>query len=507
MEKRLLLAIALSFLVIAASSKVMQKKHPSAGPANGTISQSVQVAEGKTQAITRTTIPAPVTQKEYVFKNSRYTVHFLEPSAAISSVEFPLYKNYRLPLGEGLFWADNSLEFKRVRSDESVVEYYASNDEREITKTYIFSKDNYTIDLRIVVRNKVSGSMVLPMVLGQLDFTVNKNEPAANTIKDFTVSSEDGIIYPNPKKDAYVSKVKFAALRDRYFCVIVQPDQRVFDAQVVKLDQQRSELSLVAKNLQAIEGQDVIADFKLYIGPQDITYLRSVNTDWQAVVYFGKLNFIAHLLLSLLMFLYGIVRNWGVAIILFSLAIYFALFPLSLKQFKSMRQMQAIQPLLEKLREKYKDDQQRFAREQMALFKEHNINPLGGCLPLLLQIPIFITLYQVLTRTVSLKGAGFLWMKDLSLPDRLFILPISLPLIGNEINILPAIMSAGMVFQQKFTSMPQTGQAAEQQKIMMFFMPIMMFFIFYKIPAGVNLYWVMNSILMMAFQVQFMKKK
>jgi YidC/Oxa1 family membrane protein insertase len=292
--------------------------------------------------------------------------------------------------------------------------------------------------------------MVLPMVLGQLDFTVNKNEPAANTIKDFTVSSEDGIIYPNPKKDAYVSKVKFAALRDRYFCVIVQPDQRVFDAQVVKLDQQRSELSLVAKNLQAIEGQDFIADFKLYIGPQDITYLRSVNTDWQAVVYFGKLNFIAHLLLSLLMFLYGIVRNWGVAIILFSLAIYFALFPLSLKQFKSMRQMQAIQPLLEKLREKYKDDQQRFAREQMALFKEHNINPLGGCLPLLLQIPIFITLYQVLTRTVSLKGAGFLWMKDLSLPDRLFILPISLPLIGNEIYILMGILCCWFFFLDKF---------------------------------------------------------
>ena len=143
----------------------------------------------------------------------------------------------------------------------------------------------------------------------------------------------------------------------------------------------------------------------------------------------------------------------------------------------------------------------------MALFKEHKINPLGGCLPLLLQIPIFITLYQVLTRTVSLKGAGFLWMKDLSLPDRLFILPMSLPLIGNEINILPAIMSVGMVFQQKFTSMPQTGQAAEQQKIMLIFMPIMMFFIFYKIPAGVNLYWVMNSILMMVFQAQFMKKK
>ncbi len=507
MEKRLLLAIALSFLVIAASSKFMQKKEPTAVvPGNGTISQSVQVA-GTTQAITRTSVPAPATQKEHIFRNSRYIVRFSEPSAAISSVEFPLYRNYRLPLGEGLFWADNALEFERTRSDESVVEYYASNNEREITKTYIFSKDNYTIDLRVVVRNKVSGTMVVPMVLGQLDFTVNKDDPAANTIKDFTVSAEDGITYPNPKKDAYVSKVRFAALRDRYFSVIVQPDQRIFDAQVVKLDQQRSELTLIAKNMQVAAGQDVVMDFKLYIGPQDITYLRTINTDWQAVVYFGKLNFIAHLLLFLLMFLYGLVHNWGVAIILFSLAIYFALFPLSLKQFKSMREMQAIQPLLEKLREKYKDDQQRFAREQMALFKEHKINPLGGCLPLLLQIPIFITLYQVLTRTVSLKGAGFLWMKDLSLPDRLFILPTSLPLIGSEINILPAIMSVGMVFQQKFTSMPQTGQAAEQQKIMLIFMPIMMFFIFYKIPAGVNLYWVMNSILMMVFQVQFMKKK
>jgi YidC/Oxa1 family membrane protein insertase len=108
-------------------------------------------------------------------------------------------------------------------------------------------------------------------------------------------------------------------LRDRYFSVIVQPDQRIFDAQVVKLDQQRSELTLIAKNMQVAAGQDVVMDFKLYIGPQDITYLRTINTDWQAVVYFGKLNFIAHLLLFLLMFLYGVVHNWGVAIILFSL--------------------------------------------------------------------------------------------------------------------------------------------------------------------------------------------
>jgi YidC/Oxa1 family membrane protein insertase len=206
---------------------------------------------------------------------------------------------------------------------------------------------------------------------------------------------------------------------------------------------------------------------------------------------FGIVDFIAKGIYQLMIFTHRLVPSWGLCIILVSLFIYGIMYPLTFKGMSSMKRMQALQPKIEKLKEQYKNNPQKMNKELMDLYKENRINPLGGCLPLLLQMPIFIGLYQVLWRSVFFKGAGFLWIKDLSQPDRLFILPFNLPFIGNEINILPIFMMIVMVMQQKMSmkNMVISDPAQlSQQRMMLIFMPILLGVLFYKFASGLNLY-------------------
>ena len=159
-----------------------------------------------------------------------------------------------------------------------------------------------------------------------------------------------------------------------------------------------------------------------------------------------------------------------------------------------MRKMQALQPKIAALKEKYKNDAQKVNAEVVEIYRREKINPLGGCLPFLAQMPIFIALYQALWRSYYFQGKSFLWIKDLSMPDRLFILPFQLPFLGNEFNILPILMAIVMFFQQKLSAKSNvvTDEAqATQQKIMMIFFPIFIGFIFYKFASGLSLYFTM----------------
>lgn len=166
-----------------------------------------------------------------------------------------------------------------------------------------------------------------------------------------------------------------------------------------------------------------------------------------------------------------------------------------------MKEMQLLQPHIEELKCKLKDNPQKLNKEIMELYRQHKVNPFGGCLPLILQMPIFFALYQALMRSIVLKGATFMWIKDLSQPDRLFLFPATIPFIGNEFNLLPIVMAIGMFFQQKVSMSSATvGSNAEQQKMMLILFPIMFGFIFYHMPAGLVLYWLTNSILTVAFQ-------
>ncbi|MFN2350335.1 MAG: membrane protein insertase YidC [Kiritimatiellia bacterium] len=233
-----------------------------------------------------------------------------------------------------------------------------------------------------------------------------------------------------------------------------------------------------------------------YAGPKKFSILRRLGMKQEEVMDFGMWSPVCKFLLKILTTTYRYIPNYGVAIILLTMLIRIIFWPLTHKSTESMKKMQALQPMMTELRAKHKDNPKKMQAEIMALYRQHKVNPMGGCLPMIVQIPVFIALFVVLRSAIELRFADFLWIKDLSEPERLFadILPIPL-------NILPLIMAVTMAWQQRL--MPTTDSS--QQRIMLVFMPIMMLVMFYMMPAALVLYWTTNQCIMIAQQL-FHKK-
>lgn len=238
-------------------------------------------------------------------------------------------------------------------------------------------------------------------------------------------------------------------------------------------------------------GQTVELNNQYYFGPKRVADLETAPGGLISALDYGWFGWIAAPLLIMLKWLHGFVGNWGLAIIALTVIIKVILAPLSYKSYKSMEQMRKVQPLMQKIREKYKDDKQRQNQEVMQLYKTYKVNPAGGCLPILVQLPIFLGLYRALLYSIELRQASFIptlpftdivWLADLSLKDPLYITPI--------------IMGLTMLLQQKMT--PTTGDPT-QAKIMMF-MPIIFTVLFINFPAGLVLYWLVNNVLSIAQQ-------
>ncbi|MCX5706612.1 MAG: membrane protein insertase YidC, partial [Candidatus Omnitrophica bacterium] len=440
------------------------------------------------------------------YQNDELEIEFIEPLAAIKAVKFKSYQNYSLPLKYALFLNDPSLTFKKESSTADSVTFVSLDSLKRISKSFTFHKSNYTIDLEIKIKNLSNTPLTInpALILAVLDFS-GKNPQAR--YQGLIVATEEKTQHLGIQKNQQFINLKFLSFRDQYFCGLIEPEANNFSGFVRKLNNQESEIGLNLPDTVILPGQQIGHLFRLYVGPQDVKMLNNIKPSWATVIHYGTFDIISQVLLQVLGFLYRIVHNWGLAIILLSILVYFLLYPLSLKQMRSMKEMQALQPHIEELRKLYKDNPQRLNKETMELYRQHKVNPLGGCLPLILQMPIFFALYNALIRSVVLKGAKFLWIKDLSGPDKLFTLPNSLPFLGNEINILPIIMAIGMFIQQKTSTVATSGASAEQQKMMLILMPVMFGAIFYHMPAGLVLYWLVNSILMLVFQLRMKQAK
>ena len=206
-------------------------------------------------------------------------------------------------------------------------------------------------------------------------------------------------------------------------------------------------------------------------------------------------DFVVHILNAI----YGVVGNYGIAIIIVTVLMRIIIFPLTLKQEKSMKKMRELQPELEKIKEKYKDNPQEYQQKTAELYRESGVNPLGGCLPLLIQMPVFVALYWAFSGNAIPADAKFLWF-TLKQPDRLFM-------IGNfAFNLLP-ILNVGVTYiQQKIMTNTTSGQESNQQmKTMLYMMPLMMLFIFYKMPSGVTLYYLVSGALSLVQQYFILK--
>jgi YidC/Oxa1 family membrane protein insertase len=241
------------------------------------------------------------------------------------------------------------------------------------------------------------------------------------------------------------------------------------------------------------EGESFARNSEYYIGPKKLSELQATRLHHVKVMEFGMWAPIGEVLLRVLNFLDRYLHNYGVAIMLLTLIIKILFWPITHKSTQSMKKMTALQPKVKELQAKHKENPQKMQQEMMALYRENKVNPLSGCLPLLIQIPVFIALFVVLRSAIELRFAPFLWIKDLSEPENLFanVLPFSL-------NVLPLLMAGTMFLQMKLT--PATGDPA-QQKIMMFMMPGMMLFFLYTYPAGLALYWTTQNLLMIIQQL------
>jgi YidC/Oxa1 family membrane protein insertase len=503
MEKRLILAMALSMLFLFIWQAMLPKpQHIENKVVIGERLTSEKPAEAVPSSSSRVTVSS---DKIINYAQPKFDISFIEDLAAIKEIRFKDYQEYAFPLQYALL-SNGHLSFKALEIQIGQINFTASDKDKSFTKSLIFNNSNYNLLLNVEVRNLTNSaiSFEFPMAVGVLDFS-HKDENSR--YKDVVLGSEDKVTHIVPKKDQVFDNVDFIGIRDRYFCEIIQPQDGPLSAYIRKLDNQQFEIGFSAQRLQIQPNQPLIRKFSIYMGPQELKLIQSSNPQWSAVIHYGTFDFISQILFQLLQFFYRVVHNWGMAIILLSIAIYLLLFPLTVKQMRSMKEMQALQPHIEELKRLYKDNPQRMQKEQMELFKKHKVNPFGGCLPLLLQMPIFFALYQTLMRSVFLRGASFLWIKDLSGPDHLFSLPFPKPF--DAFNLLPILMSIGMFFQQKIStaSTAANGSAAEQQKMMMIMMPLMFGFIFYSMPSGLVLYWFTNSALMLANQTMQLRHK
>ncbi len=314
--------------------------------------------------------------------------------------------------------------------------------------------------------------------------------------------------------------VDWVAVKNKYFTQILTPDSGGEKVMVHAVRQvppaERADPSVKPKGAMIEEifasvllpdlkigaGEVMARTFQYYVGPKQYSELSKNGLHQVDVMEFGMWRAIGKLLLKIMNAIHDHLwpHNYGVAIILLTILVRIVFWPITRKSTESMKKMQEIQPLVKAVQVKYKDNVQKQQQEIMDLYKEHKVNPLGGCLPMLIQIPVFIALFVVLRSAIELRFAHFLWIKDLSQPENLF--PGILP-FGLSLNLLPIFMAATMFWQQKLT--PSAGADPNQQKIMVF-MPVMMLVMFYNFASGLALYWTTQNILMIAQQL-LMKKK
>ncbi len=307
---------------------------------------------------------------------------------------------------------------------------------------------------------------------------------------------------------------QYIGLDTQYFAALVLPQDAAnkqgnyvdfAKPQLVEKFLANSNWSDISLQLHSVENtvppeSEILHDYKLYLGPKRVALLTPLQAD-KVIDFSGFLiipaamvALIGNSLLWVLNSFHGIGLPYGICIMLLTVLVRSCMFPISRKQANNAKKMKELQPKIAELKTKYGDDKQKIAQAQMELFAQHGFNPLGGCLPVFLQLPIFIGLYQALSSSVDLRRAPFLWVDNLAAPDALFQLPFSLPVLGTEFNLLPIITTSLFLFQQKMLMPPPTDEQTRMQAKMFFWMTLMMGFMFYHVPAGLCVYFIASSL-------------
>ncbi len=379
-----------------------------------------------------------------------------------------------------------------------------------VRKIYTFQADSYLIGCDIVIQNGADMPVTDALVIttpGIFDEETKKRSRFAFEGPVAYVSNEFLSIKPKDieDQDTFTGNIGWTGYTDRYFLTAVLPGAEGEGSLKLRYENDLAESRLVWQMDRIDPGKQAEYPFTYYMGPKSLKVLSQYDNTLKKAINFGFFDILAKPLLITMNFIHDIVPNYGVAIILLTVLIKLIFWPLGTKSYKSMNEMKKVQPLMMKIREKYKDDKQRMNQEIMGLYKTYKVNPASGCLPLLVQMPIFFALYRMLYQAIELRHAPFVgWITDLSGPDRLFHFDFAIPLMEAPygIPVLTLIMGASFLLQQKMT--PTTGDPMQAK--MMMLMPIFMTVLFINFPSGLVLYMLVNNIISMGQQYYTQKK-
>lgn len=561
-QARLLLAIVLSFLVfviwnalfvgkkappppVKTKSVVVEKTNAAGKESAPVVSSSVSVKEAGKETLkplpTATALHQPSLSsrpdRRILVENNFYKAEFSEKAGAITSFVLKKYHETAAPNspdkvlfkeGKGIlpivglsgryasafsgaiFTAQNTSNHLTVRDKPETLSFYFKNpDGLTLEKSFIFKPKSYQIEVNVRLVNNTREAVNAPLVVSlELPAPEHANRYSFQGPSIYLNNKLEEIkIKKLKKKSDFAGTVSWAGLEDQYFMVALIPEKpekskvhiAVKSNGLLKIDN--------TNTIKPIEPQEEASySFSLYLGPKRITTLKAVGHNLDKAVNFGFFDFIAKPCLWAMNLIYNhLIPNYGVAIILLTIFFKLLFWPLGNKSYKSMAEMKKLQPLMTEIREKYKDDKKRMNEEIMGLYRTYKVNPMSGCLPMLVQIPVFFAFYRMLYAAIELRHAPFLlWINDLSAPDRLFRFHFAIPMMTPPygIPVLTIIMGLTMFLQQKMS--PPPGDPT-QAKFMML-MPVIFTVIFINFPSGLVLYWMVNNILSISQQYYITRK-
>lgn len=543
MEKRTLVAIVLSFLVLVGYQYFFAPKQQKAtsAPQQPAVQQKQQTGQGIEQNVqsfytthqhtlpeavihvqapfyAAVLTPGNVAIKHWDLKDYKTALAPGSPSVDligdIKGVVYPMWESFdgssfTMPSTIPYTCSALAVTVPSARATKTIVCSYTTHS-LVLKKILTFYGNSYTATVSIELTN-VSGTPLTER-LG-----INWSGLSGELGSRYDIA--DGIMLINNSRDtidakslnlskSYDGLIQWFGTESRYFIQTVIPGE----AEPAHLYATRTEstqhgliplLLTYIYNPKTVKPGDTSATtYTVFLGPKDMNVLNAAGHNLNRAIYFGWSDIIAKPIFYVLRFIDQFVHNYGWSIVLLTILIRIILFPLGQIGFKSMRQMQKLAPKINELKEKYKDDKERQYREMTNLYRTYKINPLGGCLPILLQIPIFIALYEVLLSAIELRQSPFIWwIKDLAVPDSIG----TLHLMGFQIglHVLPLVMGVTMFFQQML--MPTTGDQT-QAKILLWVMPIMLTVLFWGFPAGLVLYWTVNNVFSIGQQYYILKK-
>ncbi|PCI37313.1 MAG: hypothetical protein COB53_06825 [Elusimicrobia bacterium] len=529
-NKNLILAVVFSLLVTLGWFKFLEMKYPnravSPGPSAGAQASTPPVTLDQPSSMSAPTIKPVVTTAglsgALSVRIGDLAMSFQPQGASIVSYLYPG------PLGDvelildptpGFFATWPELTFEWASEDKRRPAFEAIHPTGvKIRKEFAFADLGELHSLRITLTNPGSAPATLKdwavevgPGLGTVESEVGENASLWSAVAYHTPAGESKPELENLEATDKAEQIQtpwlWAGVGNRYFlAALFQPKNRelgniVHGAQLKmtrgrgmlggeKMTEEKAPwLGIAVKPITLAAGQTMVLDMPFYFGPKGYTHLKTLGVGLEDSVSFGWFKDIGRFTLNVLHYFHGFTNNWGWAILFLTVCLQVVMFPLTYKQYKSMAIMKKIQPEVTRVQQKWKSDPTRMQKEMMAVYKKHGANPLGGCLPLVFQMPVFVALFNMLRGAWELHGAPWMfWVQDLSAKDPYYILPI--------------VMGGTMFVQNKLN--PQPGGDPNQQKMMQY-MPVIMTFMFLRFPSGLVLYWLTNSLL--GFATQTMIKR